>query len=504
MAGRWAWLVVAVVGSALASPNIMFVMVDDWGRFNAGFHGNPLAKTPTMDELVMREGLLLERHYTYRFCSPTRRSFLTGRFPPHSGELNTVAATLDYRMRTIAERLGEAGYHTAHVGKWHGGHFGVGQIPSARGFDVSLGYFNGAETHWTQRDTEDCGTEVTDLWDEDEPAYGKNGTDYGDELYVRRAVEVIQSDLDPLFLYVALQCAHSPMEAPQRLVDSYSDAPAPIEYAMVGVVDEAVANLTRSLKATGRWANSLVVVASDNGGPAFSDQRQATNFPLRGGKYSALEGGVRCNAFVTGGILPPERRGKRTDALIHIADWYATFLGLVGVDARDDSRGVPAVDSVDQWAVISGSASSGDTEDRDVFLASGVLLVDRWKLVAADTGAQNDNVSNNTQWSGPLYPSVPAWGDGAKLSCSERTPCLFDVVDDPSEYVDLASTRPDVVAKLSARLAALMLGVFEGQAATNFTKEDVCEATQRNGGYLTPADYEAPPMKPLAASRRAS
>lgn len=488
MSFRFALVALARFAVSATKPSLIFTMVDDWGRFNAGFHGNSLAKTPVMDALVRDEAILLERHYTYKYCSPTRRSFLSGRFPPHSGEINTVAATVDYRMRTIAERLAEAGYVTAHVGKWHAGHFSMAQTPHGRGFATSFGYFNGAEDHWTQQDTEDCKHNVTDIWDGTAPAFGVNGTGYGDLHFVERAVSVIEQAAGaPLFMYVALQCAHQPMEAPARMIQLHESAPSPVEYAMVSLVDEAVGNITASLKATGIWTNTLLIVASDNGGPSFSDQFAATNWPLRGGKYSVFEGGVRNNAFVTGGFLPSELRGKRLDAVLHVCDWYATFLGLAGIEADDNHDGVPEVDSVDQWPVLLGQAEPN--VDRDIFLASGVLLVDRWKLITTDPGSENGGRSNNTQWSGPLYPQVPAFGDGSKVGCSTDVPCLFDVVSDPSEFTDLAAIRPDIVRNLSTRLAALMLGVFEGQAAANYTATDVCNATVRQGGYLTPADF---------------
>lgn len=504
MQRAWSLLVLlppatAVAAAAAASssdnrPHLIFAMVDDWGRYNAGFRGNTFAKTPAIDSLVREEGLDLERHYTYKYCSPTRRSFLTGRFPPHSGEANDASATIDYRMSTIADELKAAGYATAHAGKWHGGHNSMAEIPHARGFDTSLGYFNGAETHWTQQDTEDCGHNVTDLWNSDRPGFGLNNTGYGDEMYVQRAMQVILNvSSAPLFLYLAFQCAHAPMEAPARFVQMHSDSPSPYEYAMVSLVDEAIGNITVILKDRGMWNNTLMVVASDNGGPAFSDQHAASNWPLRGGKYSFLEGGLRTNAFVTGGLLPKERRGKVLDAPIHVCDWYSTFLGLARTSVLLDRSSFsadevqpPPLDSVDQWPVIvSGKAT---VVERELFLGSGVVALGRWKLIATDTGRQS-TTSNNTQWSGPLYPQVPAFGDGSALSCSKLSPCLFDVVDDPSEVVDLSQTFPHIVSKLAQRLDILMLTVFEGQAATRYNSSQVCEATRRQGGYLTPADY---------------
>jgi arylsulfatase B len=211
----------------------------------------------------------------------------------------------------------------------------MAQTPKGRGFNTSLGYFNGACDHYTQEDSEDgCSRyghtqgPTTDLWNTDEPGYGLNGT-YGDYMYVGRAVEVItEHDVStPLFFYLAMQCAHAPMEAPPRFIDLFDPATIPdkgsmrTEYAFSSVIDEGLKNVTTALKAKKMWANTLLVVSSDNGGPSFSDQHAASNYPLRGGKYTFFEGGVRVNAFVSGGLLPAGMRGKNITAPIHICDW---------------------------------------------------------------------------------------------------------------------------------------------------------------------------------------
>ena len=104
---------------ALSKPHLIFVMVDDWGYFEAGFRGNSLAQTPFIDKMLADDALLIERHYSYRFCSPARRSFLTGRLPPHVGQTNTADAHIDFRMATIAEKLSAVGYECGHSGKWY-------------------------------------------------------------------------------------------------------------------------------------------------------------------------------------------------------------------------------------------------------------------------------------------------------------------------------------------------------------------------------------------------
>merc|ERR1711964_288381 len=99
---------------------------------------------------------------------------------------------------------------------------------------------------------------------------------------------------------------------------------------MGSVIDEMVQNVTEALKRKGMWENTLFVFSSDNGGPVTSAPGSASNFPLRGGKYSGWEGGIRAVAFISGGFLPISLRGKNITSPIHIADWYATFANLAG------------------------------------------------------------------------------------------------------------------------------------------------------------------------------
>ena len=254
------------IAAGSSKPHLFFAMIDDWGWYEAGFRGNALAQTPFVDEMVANEALLIERHYGYKFCSPSRRSFLSGRFPPHVGQTNTPQAAIDLRMKTIADKLTAAGYVTAHSGKWHAGFFSMRQTPHGRGFSSSLGFLYGVD-HWTQQSFEKVckyghGGNSTDLWDTDRPALGMNGT-YGDYMYVGHAVKTIMEHnaSTPLFYYLATEVAHMPNEAPQRFCDKFDPNTVPFEpvYAMSSVVDESLSNVTAALKAKGMWSNTLMV-----------------------------------------------------------------------------------------------------------------------------------------------------------------------------------------------------------------------------------------------------
>lgn len=122
--------------------------------------------------------------------------------------------------------------------------------------------------------------------------------------------------------------------------------------ALIELLDEGVRNVTEALKRTGMWGNTLLVFQADNGGwiqPNFG----GNNWPLRGGKVSDFEGGVRTLGFLNGGWLPKGLRGTRHTGLAHVCDWYATFMDLAGVAMPQDldSRGgaVPGLDSINLW-----------------------------------------------------------------------------------------------------------------------------------------------------------
>ena len=193
-------------------PHLIFVLVDDWGYADVGFR-NPAVKSPNFDTLA-KTGLLLDRHYVYRYCSPSRASFLTGRWPHHAHQWNidppNAAAGLNLNMTALPAKLKEAGYHTHMVGKWHEGFFKKEYLPINRGFDTSSGFLNGAEDHMNQQKT--C---AIDYWKNDAPD-SRNGT-YDAYTYCDDLTTLLSNHdpSEPLFLYLPLHNVHDPFQAPQ-------------------------------------------------------------------------------------------------------------------------------------------------------------------------------------------------------------------------------------------------------------------------------------------------
>ena len=206
--------------------------------------------------------------------------------------------------------------------------------PTARGFNTSLGYQGAYEDHYTQQagggKKSSFGCAGVDLWHNETPAYGYNGT-YGDEIYSREMERVIRvhharGNTQPFFMYLALQILHGPQQVPDKYADYFRERGFSEEYAlyngMGSMADEILGNLTALLRQLDMYDDTLIIVLSDNGGPAGrlgmkTSSCGANNWPLRGGKTNFFEGGVRSVAFVSGGFVPKNAQGSARQGYIH-------------------------------------------------------------------------------------------------------------------------------------------------------------------------------------------
>ena len=294
--------------AAAAPPNIFFILVDDLGYADVGFNrAKPDREvvTPNLDELVAT-GVHLTRHYVHQYCTPTRTSVQSGRLPVHVstglGSPCDDSTGISQNMTGFAERLKEAGYTTAFAGKWDAGMATPAHTPHGRGYDTSLNYFSHKNDFWSQANMQTCcepDQTIIDFWHTDRGASDVNSTGYSEFLYRDELVGIIQKhDVStPLLVFYAPHVAHCPLQVPKEYYDKFSfmsddegkcsaqtvkglhsiDPRFPdLEYkcrqqyhAMVNIMDEVVGNITNAFKAKGAavWANTLVVMSSDNGGP---------------------------------------------------------------------------------------------------------------------------------------------------------------------------------------------------------------------------------------------
>ena len=415
-----------VVGFARKStdkPNIVFILADDLGFKDVGYHGGKI-KTPNIDRLAS-EGVRLEQFYVQPVCSPTRSSLMTGRYPMRYGlQVGVVRPWAQYGLpleeRTLAQALKGAGYKTAIYGKWHLGHLDSRYLPTARGFDHQYGHYNGALNYYTH--IRDKGLD----WHRDDEPLREEG--YTTDLLADESVRLIdRHDISrPLFLYVPFNAVHSPFQAPERYIDMYKHIKAKnkrIYAGMVTCMDDAIGRIISALDKRGMRRNTLIIFCSDNGGVG----NIADNGPLRGHKAQLYEGGVRVPATATWpGVL---KAGTVVQEPLHIVDMYPTLIKLAGGDLKQP---LP-LDGRDAWPTIAeGKPSPHEDILLNVTPANGAIRCGDWKLVHnGDIGA------NNT-------------GGKADQDVFE----LFNLVEDPSEKNDLSAKNPEKLRELKLRLQA--------------------------------------------------
>ena len=473
----------------------------------------------------------------------------------------------DIRMTMLPAKLKSVGWDTAMVGKWHCGARSHANLPTSRGFDIHLGFLKGGEDHWTQRLGCTGRGSCVDLWEGqvtpggggtsyNHPAKELNGT-YSGYLYGHKATKVIddfaaKAKTKPqakLFFYLPWHNTHDPLEAPPvyeypaHFTDAYQ--PRMTYNAMARALDEGMGNVTSAIRSGGLWDSSLIVWSADNGG--WLRRTGSSNWPLRGGKVSDFEGGVRAVSFMAGGFLPPDLAGTRYAGIIAVADWYATFCGLAGVEPSDPqaNKTVPAVDSLDMWPSLripNNSISPRTT----VFLsyqapgsaygagkAAGQqeagLIVGDAKVVCGIQGMQSfwqSTVYPNAS-SGQMDPTATA-ADIALYGCGwfnesdalASTCCLFNLTADPTEHHDLRQTEPALFASLMTELEKQRHTVYQ----TDFVEPDTHACMDANqlrayyGNFLgppcaktlppglpppaPPAPAPAPPVGPAFAMKR--
>ncbi len=411
-----------------ARPHILYILADDLGWKDVGFHGSDI-RTPNLDRLA-RQGARLEQLYAQPMCTPSRAALMTGRYPHRYGLQTLVIPSAGrYGLATdewlLPQALKEAGYETAIVGKWHLGHADRKYWPRQRGFDYQYGPLLGEIDYFTH-----SAHGTRDWFRDNEPVV--------EEGYVTRLLGADAERLIgrhdprvPLFLYLAFTAPHAPYQAPPELLERYTHVADPSRRAyaaMVTAMDDEIGRVLEALAKKKMLDDTIVVFQSDNGGPRSAkftgevDMSKsaipADNGPWRDGKGMLYEGGTRVVGLVSwpGHV----RAGQAVDRPIHVVDMYPTLAGLAGASL---ARCKP-LDGIDAWKTISEGAPSPRTEvvyDVEPFRAA--LRQGDWKLV----------------WQATL-PSKAE---------------LFNLKDDPSEKNDLAGANPQKVADLKRRVEEL-------------------------------------------------
>ncbi|MBI1357988.1 MAG: sulfatase-like hydrolase/transferase [Acidobacteria bacterium] len=390
-------------------PNIVVLLSDDMGYAQLGFTGGTEVPTPNIDRIA-REGLQLTQFYVQPVCSPSRAALMTGRYPWKNGMEERPTAVSKHGMlrdeRTIAEALREAGYATWMVGKWHLGEWQSPHLPNARGFDHHYGHYSALIDSFTH-----TRNGVLD-WHRNGVPVIEEG--YSTFLLAREAERLIENrPADrPFFLYLPFNAVHGPHQAPDDIVARYRRlGKNAAQRAQLEAMDTAVGTVLAALDREGLADDTLLIFTNDNGGTP-----NTSNGPYRGFKSAYHEGGVRVPAALRWpGRIPAD---KKSDALIHVTDFFPTFCRLADADAE---AGLP-LDGYDVWDTLADGKPSPRTE---VLYSLMTIRSGDWKLI--EEGAQYYN-----------------WG--------KQPLQLYDIVHDPSEETNRAAEHPEIVAKLRRRL----------------------------------------------------
>ncbi len=427
---RWLVLVaVSLVGPLVHAgekPHIIHIVADDLGWKDVGFNGCTDFKTPNLDRLAA-EGAKLTQFYVQPMCTPTRAALMTGRYPFRYGLQTAVIPSvssygLDTEEWLMPQCLGEAGYKTAIIGKWHLGHADRKYWPRQRGFDYQYGAMIGELDYFTHMEHG-----VLDWYRNNEPLEEEG---YTTELFGDDAVRLIENHdpATPLYLYLAFNAPHTPYQAPQEYIDRFPDIADPtrrIYAGMVSCLDDQVGRIVAALEKKGMRENTLILFHSDNGGtknPMFAgvmaDMSKVTipcdNGPYRDGKASLHEGGTRVCAFAN---WPGRIEAQEVDGLLHVVDFYPTLAALAGA-STDKCK---PLDGLNVWDTI----AAGEPSPRNEILYNiepfrAALRQGDWKLI----------------WQVLLPASVQ----------------LYDLSADPSEETNLADAHPEKVASMKEYL----------------------------------------------------
>ncbi|HEU5081065.1 MAG TPA: sulfatase [Opitutaceae bacterium] len=336
------FLVLIPLGHAAArQPNIVMILADDLGWADLGQDGSKI-DTPNLDRLA-KQGVKLTRFYASApMCSPTRAALLTGRYPHSVGmpELSSPkprapipSLALDHAAVTIPEALKPAGYRSVMVGKWHLG-ASPQDWPRTHGFDEFWGSLIGTPMYWQVKETYHNETPI-------------KVQDYYTDALTDVAIDYLKKFNDPsrpLFLYLAYNAPHYPLEAPATLVYKYrrrfpNDGLFAVYAAMVERLDTDIGRVLAALDELKMADNTIVVFSSDNGpsaepnsyGPAGAN---ISNGPLREYKFSTHEGGIRVPFIARWPGQFPAGAVRKEPAVT--MDLMPTFLEAAGV--RDTEK----------------------------------------------------------------------------------------------------------------------------------------------------------------------
>lgn len=474
-------------------PHVIFMLVDDQGFNDIGYASTDLdGASPCIDSLAAT-GIILKNYYSQHLCTPARSAFMTGIYPIHNGMQHDVISPrapwgLPLSNTLMPGYLKIAGYVTHAVGKWHLGFYDESFLPTNRGFSSFFGYLTDQMhyyDHTYPRMYE--GVYYNDFiemyheyknWTLRDDLKGQ----YSVELFTTQACKILEKHSanasTPLFLYMAYQNVHGPLEAPpsisftraqQQILGGIPNGDRRIFARMLMTLDSSIKRIYEVLESQGMLQNSFLFYSSDNGGCHYAG---SYNAPLRGGKHYLFEGGIRVHGFIHSPLLPSAVVGHSYEGLMHITDWLPTILNAVGLEHLKPE----GIDGLNQWNAL----LQRDVPPRHEILHN----IDNFMSLPGHNGTSYLAPMNHSYraairvghmklivneydvpWYDPrIYQST---NDTLNETYMHLQDCaippitgimtwLFNISSDPTEKWNLADAHPDIVAHLKERILIYM------------------------------------------------
>lgn len=454
----------ANAASQATLPNIVIIFTDDQGYADVGCFGAKGFATPNLDRLAKEGRRFTNFHVAQAVCSASRAALLTGCYPNRIGIHGALSPSARHGIAasemTLAELLKQRGYATGMVGKWHLGHHRP-FLPTRHGFDEYFGlpYSNDMWPHHPE-----MGAKFPPLpLIENETIINPNVT-AADQCqlttwYTERAVRFIEKNKGrPFFLYVAHSMPHVPLFVSDKFRGKserglYGD--------VIMEIDWSVGEIMAALKRNGLDKNTLVIFGSDNGPWLSYGNHAGSAEPLREGKGTSWEGGVRTPWLMRWpGKIPA---GTVCDEFLMTIDLFPTLAKLTGAPLPKHK-----IDGLDIWPILAGQRGAKNPHDGYwLYYAQNELQAvtdGRWKLYFPHTYRTLGGRPGGRD-------GIPAKYEQRKLESSE----LYDLKNDISETTNVIAQHPDVVKRLEALAEAARAELGDA-------------LTKRRGSGVRPAD----------------
>ena len=418
-------------------PNLLLILADDMGYGDLACYGSLQIETPHLDRLAGGGVRCTAGYVSSSVCAPSRAGLMTGRNGARFGFEHNLStpehlvpefAGIPLDEPLLPERLQELGYRTGLVGKWHLGASVPEHHPCERGFDFFFGMLGGSHGYWPTVEKNRL------LYGTQKPQAIR--TPYLTDWFTLEALDFIRGEGAaasaardrPWFLYLSYNTPHGPMQAKPEDIERYAhihDETRRTYCAMQHCLDENVGRILAQLEQSEELANTLIVFLSDNGGSV--EVSHAANAPLRGGKGSFLEGGIR---------VPP---------IYHWPERLAP---------REYHRPVSAVDVLATFLAAAGGAAPtpGVRQERAGRKPKQGPIYDSVDLVPFFTGELEGDPHATLFWRMCLRGSAVRAGDWKLLRPNSQLPQLYDLSQDVGETRNLIGEQPEIAERLLAEL----------------------------------------------------